>query len=87
MPQAYRETWAEGFNQLPAMKHFGARLDLTDSRLVHVTLRKLEEQMGMMTANGYQGRGSPDRVDALVWAIHELVIEPARSWRKPSPRI
>ena len=50
-------------------------------------LGKLEEQMGMMTANGYHGRGSPDRVDALVWAIHELVIAPAATWRKPRLRL
>ncbi len=46
----------------------------------------LEEQMAAMTAGGYAGRGSPDRVDALVWAIHELMIEPAGSHRNPQIR-
>jgi phage terminase large subunit-like protein len=49
-------------------------------------LGALEEQMGRMTAQGYQGPGSPDRVDALVWAIHALVIEPAGRWRDPRVR-
>jgi len=39
--------------------------------------------MCQMTGAGYQGRGSPDRVDALVWAIHDLMIGPAQSWRNP----
>jgi phage terminase large subunit-like protein len=34
--------------------------------------RELEEQMQGMTHNGYEGIGSPDRVDSLVWALHEL---------------
>jgi phage terminase large subunit-like protein len=29
---------------------------------------------------------SPDRVDALVWAITDLMIEPARSWQSPHIR-
>ena len=36
----------------------------------------LEEQMGRMTSQGYQGGGSPDRVDALVWALSELLLGP-----------
>ena len=32
----------------------------------------LESQMTQMTTAGYQGDGSPDRVDALVWAMTEL---------------
>ena len=38
------------------------------------TFPELEEQMGMMTTAGYQGGGSPDRLDALVWAITELCL-------------
>lgn len=34
----------------------------------------LEEQMGMTTTSGYQGGGSPDRMDALVWALTELMF-------------
>jgi phage terminase large subunit-like protein len=38
--------------------------------------RALEDQMAAMTTQGFAGRGSPDRVDALVWAITHLMIEP-----------
>lgn len=34
----------------------------------------LEEQMTMTTTAGYQGGTSPDRLDALVWAITELML-------------
>ncbi|MEM6940550.1 MAG: terminase family protein [Pseudomonadota bacterium] len=49
-------------------------------------LDKLEDQMCRMTASGYEAEGSPDRVDALVWALHELIIEPAAYWRRPGIR-
>ena len=35
----------------------------------------LESQMTQMTTTGYEGDGSPDRVDALVWAFTELFPE------------
>lgn len=34
----------------------------------------LEDQMCNFTASGYVGEGSPDRVDALVWALTELML-------------
>ena len=55
------------------VKHFGA-------------LGRLEDQMCAMTAQGYTGKGSPDRLDALVWALHELIIEPSAQWRRPQVR-
>ena len=56
-------------------------------RVAHLRgLGALEDQMCRMTAQGYQGKGSPDRVDALVWALHELMIEPAARWRRPRVR-
>lgn len=33
---------------------------------------ELENQMTQMTTAGFEGEGSPDRVDALVWAMTEL---------------
>ena len=42
--------------------------------------------MCRMTLRGYEGKGSPDRLDALVWAIHELMIEPAAGFRQPMMR-
>jgi phage terminase large subunit-like protein len=56
-------------------------------RVGHVAgLHGLEDQMRRMTAQGFEGSGSPDRVDALVWALHELMIEPAVKWRSPGVR-
>ncbi|HEV8034104.1 DNA-packaging protein [Yoonia sp.] len=56
-------------------------------RVAHVLgLSALEDQMGQMTSAGYEGKGSPDRVDALVWALYDLMIEPAAKWRNPSIR-
>lgn len=49
-------------------------------RVSHVgTFAKLEDQMCQMTAAGYEGDGSPDRVDALVWGMTQLF--PAMSRR------
>lgn len=42
-------------------------------RVAHVgAFPELESQMCQMTTVGYEGDGSPDRVDALVWAMTEL---------------
>jgi phage terminase large subunit-like protein len=49
-------------------------------------LGALEDQMCRMTVQGYHGQGSPDRVDALVWALHELILEPAARFRDPRVR-
>lgn len=42
-------------------------------------LLKLEEQMCLMSRQGFQGKGSPDRVDALVWAVTESMLDAARN--------
>jgi len=49
-------------------------------------LGRLEDQMAEMTVRGFQGRGSPDRVDALVWALSDLMIDPAAVFRSPRLR-
>jgi phage terminase large subunit-like protein len=33
---------------------------------------ELEDQLCALTWEGYQGQGSPDRADAMVWAMTEL---------------
>ena len=38
---------------------------------------ELEDQLCAMTWQGYRGPGSPDRLDAMVWAMTEL-IKPRR---------
>ncbi|MBL4918275.1 DNA-packaging protein [Szabonella alba] len=56
-------------------------------RVAHLPgLGALEDQMCQMTQGGYLGKGSPDRVDALVWALTDLLIAPARSFARPSVR-
>ena len=42
-------------------------------RVSHVgTWPDLEDQLCLFTAAGYEGEGSPDRADALIWALTEL---------------
>jgi phage terminase large subunit-like protein len=56
-------------------------------RVAHAPgLRALEDQMLRMTVQGYMGKGSPDRVDALVWAMTELILDPSRTQRG-DPRV
>lgn len=44
-------------------------------RVRHVgSMAKLEDQMICMTQRGYEGIGSPDRLDAAVWAITDLMF-------------
>lgn len=49
-------------------------------------LAALEDEMCRMTVRGFAGGGSPDRTDALVWALTELMIRPAAAWRRPRLR-
>lgn len=51
-------------------------------RISHVgAFPELESQMCLMTADGYQGDGSPDRVDSLVWLFTELFPKMTRRER------
>lgn len=46
-------------------------------RVKHVgPLPELEDQLCAFTHTGYIGEGSPDRADALVWALTELMLAP-----------
>lgn len=49
---------------------------------------KLEAQMCLMTAAGYEGEGSPDRLDGMVWGMTELfpkLVRRTRSTDRPLP--
>jgi len=46
----------------------------------------LEDQLCAMTVSGFTGKGSPDRLDALVWAITDLMIVPAAMFQRPRIR-
>lgn len=41
---------------------------------------ELEDQMCQIDASGYIGEGSPDRADALVWALTELLLGDSYDW-------
>lgn len=44
-------------------------------RVSHVGgLPELEDEMVLMTAGGFAGEGSPNRTDALVWALTEVML-------------
>ncbi len=46
----------------------------------------LEDQMVRMTQQGFEGKGSPDRVDALVWAIFDLIVSQSGPAQRPRVR-
>lgn len=49
--------------------------DNNPARVHHVgSFYELEDQMAQFNTEGYQGSGSPDRADALVWALTELML-------------
>lgn len=55
-------------------------------RISHIgAFPELEDQMTLMTNHGYEGSGSPDRVDALVWACAELFPSMTRPVGKSLP--
>lgn len=50
-------------------------------KVSHVgALSALEDQMCQMTPAGYEGGGSPDRLDAAVWALTELMLGRSVEW-------
>ncbi len=56
-------------------------------RVHHFTgLGQLEDEMCQLTLHGFHGKGSPDRTDALVWALNELILLPAKSHMSPQVR-
>ena len=53
-----------------------ARALYADGRVSHVgALSELEEQLCNFGPGGLPGGRSPDRLDALVWALTELMLE------------
>lgn len=53
----------------------------------HRGLAVLEDQMCLMSRAGYRGKGSPDRVDALVWALSETMLLAALKQPVMPPRL
>ncbi len=53
-------------------------------RVFHAArMPELEAEMLQMTTTGYQGNKSPDRLDALVWALDALILNASMSHRTP----
>jgi phage terminase large subunit-like protein len=46
-----------------------------------------EELMGLGEPSGYGGRGSPDRADALVWALTALMLDAPPPVMEPRIRL
>jgi hypothetical protein len=47
------------------------------NRIRHAgTFTDLEDQLAAMTGDGYVAGGSPDRADAAIWALSELMVAP-----------
>lgn len=80
------------YRAVHAARHKSARAEpvaalYEQGRVSHLRhLAALEEQMCQMTPQGFLGKGSPDRVDALVWALTDLMIEPAAKFGDPKVR-
>jgi len=63
-------------------------------RISHMPgLEALEDEMVLMTPGGYMGEGSPNRVDALVWALTEVMlshhapkVDDTANWTIPSTK-
>jgi phage terminase large subunit-like protein len=56
-------------------------------RVAHLgTFPELEDEMCLMTRQGFDGQGSPDRVDALVWAVTDGLLRPAAARLHPGIR-
>lgn len=55
---------------------------LTEQGKAHMvgSFPQLEDQLCATTANGYEGTGSPDRMDAYVWAMTELLTGSTWNW-------
>ena len=80
------------YRAVHASRHKSARAEpvaalYEQGRVSHLRhLAALEAQMCQMTPQGFLGKGSPDRVDALVWALTDLMIEPAAKFVDPKVR-
>lgn len=47
----------------------------------------LEDQLCLFTPDGYMGRKSPDRADALIWGMTDLLVQPIKKSTSSEKRI
>jgi phage terminase large subunit-like protein len=72
--------WNASYREVTASRGKIARAEpaaalYEQNRVRHAgTFTELEDQMCAMTGAGYVGDGSPDRCDALVWALSDLML-------------
>lgn len=70
---SYKEVWA---TQGKAVRAEPIAALYEQGRVSHVGVHAdLEQQLVAFTPSGYVGGSSPDRADALVWALTELMLE------------
>jgi phage terminase large subunit-like protein len=50
------------------------------------SLPELEDEMVLMTSHGFEGEGSPNRVDAAVWALTEVMLSHQPQQREASAK-
>ncbi|MFO6463679.1 DNA-packaging protein [Jannaschia sp. KMU-145] len=80
------------YRKVTAREAKGARAEpvaalYEQNRVKHLRdLGRLEDQMCRMSRLGHAGAGSPDRVDALVWALWEAILDPAKARARPKVR-
>lgn len=56
-------------------------------RVKHVgALNKLEDQLLLFSSEGYQGPNSPDRADAAVWAVTDLLVRSVGNVQRATQR-
>jgi phage terminase large subunit-like protein len=60
--------------------HHVKRTIIDGRPLAEANFSVLEDQMCECTTAGYRGSDSPDRMDALVWGLHDLLGERASHW-------
>ena len=54
---------------------FASGVLVHNCRVAHVgTFAALEDQLTSFTRTGYFGNGSPDRADAAIWCLTELML-------------
>lgn len=63
-----------------------ALMELGKVRIIGI-LRELEEELCGFTTAGYMGENSPNRADAMVWAISELFPELTKSAKVDDPKV
>jgi phage terminase large subunit-like protein len=72
---AYREVSASRGTGGKSVRAEPVSLLYEQDRVSHLgALPELEDQMCQMGKDGYLGNGSPDRLDAAVWGISELMV-------------